>query len=1142
MLFNDIDFPNQLVDALKEGKLVVFAGAGASMDKPTSLPNFRNLAKEIAKGTGAVLKEDDSCEVFLGALKANGVPVNDLAADKLSNSCVLHNKLHEAIVHLFPNQEDIKIVTTNYDKMFEKALEADHVQTRVCNAPMLPLGNDVHGIVHLHGIVDEPKYMVLTDEDFGRAYLTDGYAARFLVRLFESYSVLFIGYSYNDIILRYLTRAMSRQNIGKKYILTSDEKANWSALGISPIFFRNHDYNAMREALVKLGVLVKRGLLDWKNQLSAIANAPFNDITIDAEIDYCLEDLERTRIMADCIHDKEWINYLDGKRIFDGCFSETTSFTERDYLWANWLCENFLGKEDEALRILICNHNNVINKSFADIVIKKVLDLDKFGKEYSREYIVLCEKHLANPWIICRLVENSYKSGFYRLCLRLFMKLFDSNFVLKEHLLWGNSVEYEIAFRGEYYEIARAWESIRGRLSTELTYEIMNGVMQKIEEIHFDSKLLEMSSNSYNTWNMLSIEERNEIHKDDPLLVMSQMYADAACIMQKTDGNLLKSILLRSIHSEAVLLCKIGLRCIRLTAVFSPDEIVDIILDNNFLNELYVKEQVFLLVAKIFSELSNKGKDKLIDEIKKLGIKNDERNRIYEVYNWCVWIEKFDPENSRINKIKNEILAEHNFAPREHPELDIVVYPTVWMEDKSPVSEGEILNLKIKDVVSLLKDYREDPFKGPNRYGLLKVFSACVSKEYRWTKQIVLQLIEQQISEQDVWDHVLFGLNEAEFGLSDSIEILQILTNAMPLIKADKDIANYLWKIVKSVDCKNEFVSVEEKLFVISEKIWNKRSHEKPKVGRLIDLTMNTTVGIVIFTWIYMVSYTKNGCVPSRYREKFESSLRMRTWEREVAISVLTGHFDFLFAIDKKWSVKYILPFFNGRSEKTFASAWTGFVFLSGRINANSADVMASSFLQAIKHFSWIDKESKHGFVELLLTLLIHVINDPTVEYIPEFYKAATAEDLKCFVRAIESRLNSMDEASIESWWKQWLKVYLDNRKKNKPFRLTEEENQAIYELLPYMGPVFEEAVNVICQGEAPKNMDLFFWHTLQEKHLAKEHPHESAMIMGKLLSSGSVSYFEKDIIKLILKELTGLDEKEQKRLQEMLLKNDIKI
>lgn len=236
MYLNNIDFPNQILEAIQNNKLVVFAGAGASVDKPTCLPNFADLAKEIAEDTGKDLKKEP-CEVFLGALKAGGIDVNGIAAHILSDSCLKHNALHEAIVDLFSSLENIKIVTTNYDQMFEQVLEERGVTVPVYNSPALPLGNDISGIIHIHGNVSNPKYMVVTDEDFGKAYLTEGYASRFLIKLFESYTVLFVGYSYNDTILRYLTRAMSREHSANRYILTDDTKSDWHSLGIFPIYF-----------------------------------------------------------------------------------------------------------------------------------------------------------------------------------------------------------------------------------------------------------------------------------------------------------------------------------------------------------------------------------------------------------------------------------------------------------------------------------------------------------------------------------------------------------------------------------------------------------------------------------------------------------------------------------------------------------------------------------------------------------------------------------------------------------------------------------------------------------------------------------------------------------------------------------------
>lgn len=41
MYISGINFPNDIIDAVNEGNLVAFAGAGVSMGAPTLLPNSR---------------------------------------------------------------------------------------------------------------------------------------------------------------------------------------------------------------------------------------------------------------------------------------------------------------------------------------------------------------------------------------------------------------------------------------------------------------------------------------------------------------------------------------------------------------------------------------------------------------------------------------------------------------------------------------------------------------------------------------------------------------------------------------------------------------------------------------------------------------------------------------------------------------------------------------------------------------------------------------------------------------------------------------------------------------------------------------------------------------------------------------------
>ena len=52
MTIGGVDFPQPLLNALRDGKLVVFAGAGVSMGSPAGLPSFRELAEPLDNPSG----------------------------------------------------------------------------------------------------------------------------------------------------------------------------------------------------------------------------------------------------------------------------------------------------------------------------------------------------------------------------------------------------------------------------------------------------------------------------------------------------------------------------------------------------------------------------------------------------------------------------------------------------------------------------------------------------------------------------------------------------------------------------------------------------------------------------------------------------------------------------------------------------------------------------------------------------------------------------------------------------------------------------------------------------------------------------------------------------------------------------------
>jgi len=160
--------PRELVDAGRSGELVLFVGAGASIDAPSSLPSFDRLTEDIAARASRPLKEGDlkHPDVFLGRLEDEGVRVRGMAAARLGRADSQPNRLHRAIVGLAATCPSARVVTTNFDRHLSTAFAAQPITVDEYLAPALPMGDDFEGLVYLHGsLSQEARRLVLTDKD-----------------------------------------------------------------------------------------------------------------------------------------------------------------------------------------------------------------------------------------------------------------------------------------------------------------------------------------------------------------------------------------------------------------------------------------------------------------------------------------------------------------------------------------------------------------------------------------------------------------------------------------------------------------------------------------------------------------------------------------------------------------------------------------------------------------------------------------------------------------------------------------------------------------------------------------------------------------------------------------------------------------
>jgi NAD-dependent SIR2 family protein deacetylase len=117
-----LSLPLELEQARLSGDLVIFAGAGVSMGQPAGLPSFEGLARQIAKEKIPWdARYTDNIDRYLGQAERELVDVQGRARRILRESCGNPTPLHEHLLGVFASPERVRLITTNFDRLFNRA-------------------------------------------------------------------------------------------------------------------------------------------------------------------------------------------------------------------------------------------------------------------------------------------------------------------------------------------------------------------------------------------------------------------------------------------------------------------------------------------------------------------------------------------------------------------------------------------------------------------------------------------------------------------------------------------------------------------------------------------------------------------------------------------------------------------------------------------------------------------------------------------------------------------------------------------------------------------------------------------------------------------------------------------------------------
>ncbi|TAT79519.1 hypothetical protein ELI56_15550 [Rhizobium ruizarguesonis] len=273
------DIPDELLIARDEGNVLFFCGAGVSRAF-AGLADFLKLAGDVIDELGSLTGSQarrlhDAANTKLPSGTKSFVPVDrmfssldlefdprevrDAVARALKPKPAVDLSAHRTLIDLSRGSDGRpRLVTTNFDLLFE----ACDPQMTSWGPSILPVPErpvDFEGIIHVHGRVDADyagitDSVVLSSSDFGKAYLSDGWATHYIRRLMNRFKIVFVGYSADDPPVQYLLEALREEqspvtNIyAFQYGNEADAQEQWIQKGVVPIAF-GANYNNLWDTL-----------------------------------------------------------------------------------------------------------------------------------------------------------------------------------------------------------------------------------------------------------------------------------------------------------------------------------------------------------------------------------------------------------------------------------------------------------------------------------------------------------------------------------------------------------------------------------------------------------------------------------------------------------------------------------------------------------------------------------------------------------------------------------------------------------------------------------------------------------------------------------------------------------------------------
>ena len=1127
------------------------------MGAPANLPSFAALARQIAEGTGQAIGWDETEDRFLGRLKEAGTDVYQRAADILQMNCPGPTELHRNLLRLSATPESVRIVTTNFDLLFEQAAETLFSSApEMFRSPALPYGQRFQGTVHIHGTVSKPYEMVLTNQDFGRAYLTesDGWARRFLVDLFASHTVLFIGYSHSDTIMTYLTPSLPRDGAGQRFALIggrNDEPERWRKLGIEPIIFPQageNDYADLDKAVEGLANYIRRGILDWQQQITRIANGPsLLDEESASIIEHALSDPVYTRFFTEAAESPEWIAWLASRNYLHPLFSYG-DLNEQQVMLSAWL-RRFALNGHTALFSVIERHGSRLNPHLWNMI---AWQMGQTAQTLPDPQILSRWVHLLtsaippdfNDALLEGIGENCANQGLLVNLLQIYDVVTASRRQTDPRFARNNSDHYD-------YQIHTLWERCLKPNLTEIAEPLLERTVRRLEERHSLIRAWEGNHTlDSDTFSRSAIETHEQDRHPVGIYALIDIARDCLEWLAANQSEAVRLWSDRSSRSPAPLLRRLAVHILPARTDLSADEKIVWLLERHDVNELPAKHEIFRAVARIYPDASSEQRKSVIDSVLSFRWPKEDdtdRDRLTALHNfdWLQWLNKAAPDCEQVKAVLDNIaLTYPEFVPSDHPDFNsywsgfslVRGTPSPWtVQEMLEVSPQEWLPLALKE------QPKEHPYEPQDQ--IIDNVVEATKQNPGWGLDLAAELIQFKAWDTHIWRGVIKGLQETELDADNLTKAVQVISMSELHSKHGYDIADALSKLIVT----NQSVINPATLQVANDtarNLWQSVTTDDRMPGSdWLTKAINHQGGDLAEYWIQSTAIWREHQDPaptalsSEYKEALSEIIANQELPGKLARVIFASRISFLTNTDEEWTKQKLIPLLDHNHDE-FESAWEG-ITRPPNYTPQAAELLKEPFLLAVEHINArMTPETRARFVARYALMLTWFVSGPTDQWITKLLAGNGQEVRQQFAKEIGHDLRYLDEPTQKEWWSTWLRGYWENRLTGTPVPLDAEEIETMIEWTASLTAVFPEAVNLAIKMPVPPMRRGMLIHWLTESDIPAKYPEP----LGKLLirlGEADCSYYMWHGAKPIIDQLlqTPLNQETERGLKEIVAK-----